>query len=124
MNLELLSTPHNHSKSWWDRLFRHHGRIAWDDYDKDYSDLPDQVKRMHLLAEAKNDRTNRLQQAEKTKREALEERDAVRKRARQERLHVLRSGSFKPWVALNRANPPPDKLAAPVAPNQTDRFGR
>ncbi len=29
-----------HSEMWWPRLFRHHCDIAWDDYEKDYSDLP------------------------------------------------------------------------------------
>jgi hypothetical protein len=29
-----------HSEMWWPRLFRHQGAIAWDDYEKDYSDLP------------------------------------------------------------------------------------
>ena len=32
-----------HSEMWWPRLFQHHAAIQWDDYDKDYSDLPPQV---------------------------------------------------------------------------------
>ena len=32
-----------HSETWWPRLFQHHQAIQWDDYDKDYSDLPLQV---------------------------------------------------------------------------------
>lgn len=32
-----------HSEMWWPRLFCHHAPIQWDDYDKDYSDLPPQV---------------------------------------------------------------------------------
>ena len=34
-----------HSEMWWPRLFCHHAAIQWDDYDKDYSDLPPQVSR-------------------------------------------------------------------------------
>ena len=33
-----------HSETWWPRLFQHHQPIQWDDYDKDYSDLPLQVR--------------------------------------------------------------------------------
>ena len=32
-----------HSETWWPGLFQHHQPIQWDDYDKDYSDLPLQV---------------------------------------------------------------------------------
>ena len=28
---------------WWPRLFTAHAEIAWDDYEKDYSDLPAEV---------------------------------------------------------------------------------
>jgi hypothetical protein len=41
MNLELfkskLAEP---SDSWWERLFTAHGEIQFDDYDKDFTDLP------------------------------------------------------------------------------------
>lgn len=36
-----------HSEMWWPRLLRHHSEIAWDDYEKDYSDLPEQVLQHH-----------------------------------------------------------------------------
>ncbi len=36
-----------HFEMWWPRLFRHHGEIAWDDYEKDYSDLPEEVLSKH-----------------------------------------------------------------------------
>ena len=36
-----------HSETWWPRLFQHHQAIQWDDYDKDYSDLPLQVSLAH-----------------------------------------------------------------------------
>ena len=32
-----------HSEMWWPRLFASHEEIAWDDYEKDYSDLPAEV---------------------------------------------------------------------------------
>lgn len=35
---------------WWPRLFRCHGEIAWDDYEKDYSDLPEEVLARHRWA--------------------------------------------------------------------------
>ena len=39
-----------HSEMWWPRLLRHHGPgggVAWDDYEKDYSDLPEEVLQRH-----------------------------------------------------------------------------
>ena len=39
-----------HHQMWWPRLFRHHGEIAWDDYEKDYSDLPEEVLQRHRWA--------------------------------------------------------------------------
>jgi len=33
-----------HSEMWWPRLFTAHAEIAWDDYEKDYSDLPAEVR--------------------------------------------------------------------------------
>ncbi len=29
-----------HSEMWWPRLLVHQPAVAWDDYEKDYSDLP------------------------------------------------------------------------------------
>ena len=122
MNLELLSQPGSHGESWWPRLFRHHGEIAWDDYDKDYSDLPEPVMAMHLLREGQTQATNQLESAEKTQREVLQERDDVRRRRRQERLHVLRTGAYKNWVELDRANPP--AYAFQAQQQLADRFGK
>jgi hypothetical protein len=39
-----------HSEMWWPRLFKAHGEIAWDDYEKDYSDLPEEVLQRHRWA--------------------------------------------------------------------------
>ena len=33
-----------HSESWWPRLLRGQPAIAWDDYEKDYSDLPSEAR--------------------------------------------------------------------------------
>ncbi|KDD73520.1 hypothetical protein H632_c2095p1 [Helicosporidium sp. ATCC 50920] len=91
MNLELLQRQWAHSQMWWPKLFTHHGEIAWDDYEKDYSDLPEVVLRKHRTVEAKRDEVRKLEQAEKGVRESLQERDDARKRQRQERLHFLRT---------------------------------
>lgn len=39
-----------HSEMWWPRLFKAHAAIAWDDYEKDYSDLPEEVLQRHRWA--------------------------------------------------------------------------
>ena len=38
-----------HSESWWPRLLRGQPAIAWDDYEKDYSDLPREARALHTL---------------------------------------------------------------------------
>ncbi len=49
--LTLLLPRHwEHNQMWWPRLFRCHGEIAWDDYEKDYSDLPEEVLARHRWA--------------------------------------------------------------------------
>lgn len=92
-----------HCEMWWPRLFRHHTSIAWDDYEKDYSDLPEVVLQKHRLNEAFKEEERRIEGVERGKREVLQERNDVRKRRRQERLNILRSGQNKSWVELNRA---------------------
>lgn len=49
LNLELLQRPWQHSESWWPRLLLVHPQVAWDDGDKDYSDLPEPVRRVHQV---------------------------------------------------------------------------
>ncbi len=39
----LVCRQWQHSEVSWPRLLQHHHSIQWDDYDKDYSDLPPQV---------------------------------------------------------------------------------
>ncbi|CAL8465251.1 g4786 [Coccomyxa elongata] len=102
MNLELLRRHWMHSEMWWPRLFTHHSDIAWDDYEKDYSDLPEEVLEPHQAAELARDVQRRIEAAEKDKREVLQERDDLRKRTRQERLHYMKFGVRKSWVQLHR----------------------
>ena len=61
-----------HSEMWWPRLFRHHGEIAWDDYEKDYSDLPREVLEPHAVAELERDVVRQLEGADKDRREILQ----------------------------------------------------
>lgn len=38
-----------HSEMWWPRLFAGGPAIEWDDYEKDYSDLPQPVLAVHQV---------------------------------------------------------------------------
>ncbi|GAB4817977.1 hypothetical protein N2152v2_005023 [Parachlorella kessleri] len=105
MNLEVLHKHWEHHQMWWPRLFRHHGEIAWDDYEKDYSDLPEEVLQRHRVTEAIKEGEQQLENSERTQREILQEKDDLRKRKRQERLNELRTGTRKDWVQLQRENP-------------------
>ena len=90
MNLEVLRKQWSHSESWWSRLFDAHTEIAWDDYEKDYSDLPEEVLTKYRLSEASKEADRRLENSERKARETIQSTDDVRKRRRQERLAVLR----------------------------------
>jgi hypothetical protein len=68
--------------------------------------------RTHLEIEAKEACSRRLEGAEKRERESASERDDVRRRTRQERLHVLRGGAPLSWVDLDRLNPAVDDMPA------------
>ncbi|KAL4437013.1 hypothetical protein ABPG75_004152 [Micractinium tetrahymenae] len=105
MNLEVLQSHWQHSEMWWPRLFKAHANIAWDDYEKDYSDLPEEVLQRHRVTEAIRDDEQRVEQNEKKHRDMLQERDDLRKRTRQERLNELRTGTKQSWVLLDRALP-------------------
>ena len=61
-----------------------------------------QVLKLHKEAEAIKDADRRQEDAEKSGRERLQEKDDIRKRTRQERLHELRTGARKDWVAIAR----------------------
>ncbi|KAL0049465.1 hypothetical protein WJX82_003033 [Trebouxia sp. C0006] len=97
MNLQLLRKEWQHSETWWPRLFQHHQAIQWDDYDKDYSDLPLQIMRKHACQEALQDAERQTENGEKQERARLQDQDDRRKQTRQARLKALRAngrGSF------------------------------
>merc|ERR1719375_223961 len=101
MNLELLSRSHQHAEMWWPKLCEHHCEIQWDDYEKEYSDLPAEIMRQHAKNEEQSKLLNGLEYKERTKKEHLQECDDMRKRLRQERLHEMRTGEKLNWVDLN-----------------------
>lgn len=100
MNLELLRRHWMHSEMWWPRLFSGGPTVEWDDYEKDYSDLPAPVLAAHRAAEAIKDVDRKLEASEKTYREKLQEADDLRKRTRQARLKELRQEAVQPWAQL------------------------
>mmetsp|Transcript_2366 Transcript_2366/g.5467 ORF Transcript_2366/g.5467 Transcript_2366/m.5467 type:complete len:737 (-) Transcript_2366:58-2268(-) len=92
MNLELLSKSHQHAEMWWPKLCAHHSEIQWDDYEKDYSDLPSEIMKQHANREEQSKLLNDLEYKERMKKEQLQECDDLRKRLRQERLAQMRVG--------------------------------
>jgi hypothetical protein len=49
MNLELFKGKNAApSESWWERLFNSHTNIAFDDYDKDFTDLPTPIAEVRV----------------------------------------------------------------------------
>ena len=66
-----------HSEMWWPRLFKAHTPIAWDDYEKDYSDLPREVLQQHHALEGAKEATRHLEASEASIRASLEVRLAV-----------------------------------------------
>ena len=61
-----------HSEMWWPRLLRGHSPIAWDDYEKDYSDLPKEVLEQHAVLEGAKEATRQLEASEASIRADLE----------------------------------------------------
>ena len=53
-----------HSEMWWPCLFEGQAHIAWDDYEKDYSDLPREVLAPHAALEGAKEVTRRLEASE------------------------------------------------------------
>lgn len=56
------------------------------------------------MSEAIKGAEREVEAAERSRREALQEADDLRKRTRQERLGELRSGVRKDWVTLHRGS--------------------
>ena len=61
-----------HSEMWWPRLFKSHATIEWDDYEKDYSDLPPEILSPHFRQRVIEDHRQRQDQIENEKRYALQ----------------------------------------------------
>lgn len=51
---------------WWPRLFAAGPEIAWDDYEKDYSDLPKPILNAHAALEAEKESVRQLEFSEKS----------------------------------------------------------
>jgi hypothetical protein len=114
MNLELLSRAHQHAEMWWPKLCTHHCEIQWDDYEKDYSDLPPEIMQLHAKNEEQSKLLNNLEYKERLKKEHLQECDDMRKRLRQERLHEMRTGEKLSWVDLSQGKRK-SKVPMPIA---------
>ena len=114
MNLELLSRAHQHAEMWWPKLCTHHCEIQWDDYEKDYSDLPPEIMQLHAKSEEQSKLLNNLEYKERLKKEHLQECDDMRKRLRQERLHEMRTGEKLSWVDLSQGKRK-SKVPMPIA---------
>ena len=56
----------NHSEMWWPKLFTDGPEIAWDDYSKDYSDLPQPILNAHAVLEAEKDSVRQIEDKAKT----------------------------------------------------------
>ena len=63
-----------HSEMWWPRVFKGAPEIAWDDYEKDYSDLPPPVLAAHAAVEAEKEAVRQLEAGEKSARQLLQAR--------------------------------------------------
>jgi len=120
MNLELYQKHWQHNRMWWQQLFEHHAQIVWDDYDKDYSDLPAPILQEHFLNEARRDKERHLEHFEKESRERLSDRNDMRRRKRQERLNELRGNQKQDWVLMDRLRPAVDEMRGGV-PGGRDR---
>lgn len=92
MNLEVLKNHWKHSEMWWPKLFEDHTEIAWDDYEKDYSDLPEEVLERHKIREAQRDATKQIETKDEKRRKRLFEADDTRKKNRMLHLEKLRDG--------------------------------
>ena len=78
-----------HSEMWWPRLFKGSAEIAWDDYEKDYSDLPREVLAPHAVLEGAKEATRQLEASEAAYREMLEVRALL--------LHALHAHRCTPY---------------------------
>jgi hypothetical protein len=66
--------------------------------------------REHAALEHKETSVRSIEGGQKGRHEMSCEQDDIRRRCRQERLHVLRGGAPLSWVELDRRNPAVDEL--------------
>lgn len=92
MNLEVLKSHWKHSEMWWSKLFENHPEIAWDDYEKDYSDLPAEVLERHRIREAQKEEVKQIESKDEKRRKRLSQADDMRKKNRMIELQNLRDG--------------------------------
>ncbi|KIY96893.1 hypothetical protein MNEG_11071 [Monoraphidium neglectum] len=115
MNLELFERPWRHSECWWPRLFAGDAAvIAWDDADKDYSDLPHEIEALRLREEALEEAQRHVAAGDKRTRARLQDQEEGRRRRRHERLAALKSACWRAAAAAAAAAPS-GAAAAPAA---------
>jgi tetratricopeptide (TPR) repeat protein len=93
MNLEVLQKHWMHSEMWWTKLFEDHPEISWDDYEKDYSDLPEEVLTRHYIREAQKEESKQIEYVDESRRKRLRNSNDTRKKSRMWALEELRDGS-------------------------------
>eukprot|EP00958_Prasinococcus_capsulatus_P018088 scaffold2088_cov399-Prasinococcus_capsulatus_cf.AAC.56 len=122
MNLELHKSYWEHANSWWEKLFTEHVPIKWDDYDKDYSDLPSDIRRIHDVREAKMDEVRALEHKEKTWKDNSDEQEEFRMKYKELRLAALGAGYWShEWYDVLKT----DDLRTPtwIPPKIVARYG-
>ena len=124
MNLELHKSHWEHANSWWEKLFKVHVPIKWDDYDKDYSDLPQEIKKRHAFREAQHEVIRNLEHFDKTWKDNSDEQEEFRMKNKELRLAALGAGHWShEWYDILK----PDYLRTPtwipakVAPRYSSR---
>jgi len=111
MNLELFkdkdAAP---SDSWWERLFNSHGDIAFDDYDKDFTDLPTPIAEVSapVLYILREHRTDQLHCARHRPSQPLKTRRAYYRREKRRNIR-----SEKPHANAMTSESARDKCAWP-----------
>jgi hypothetical protein len=66
-------SPHQHSASWWPRLFADDPTdIAWDDAPKDYTDLPAPIAAAAAAQAAREEESRRQQEKRRAARDRLQ----------------------------------------------------
>lgn len=94
-NLSLFAQPGDHSRTEWRKLFKSDSyEIRFDDASKDFSDLPEISRQQFEHSEALGLQSRLISHSDDLLRDGSKEADDVRRRARMERLSVLRGVSL------------------------------